>query len=114
MRGARIVFLGALVLLSISTGLTKLVRMPAEMELFAGAGFSDEVTIGFGVVQLLGGLLLLRTATRRIGAVTMAMTFSIATVVVFINGMIPFGVASLLFIAAALYHVRHPELPESA
>lgn len=34
----------------------------------------------------------------------MAVTFALATAVVFINGMAPFGIASLLFVAMAAAH----------
>lgn len=90
--------------LSIMTGAVKLARMDAEMEIFRNIGFSDALTIAFGVVQLLGGLLLLPGKTTRIGAWVMLPTFVFATGVVFANGMIAFGVSSLLFIAMALLH----------
>lgn len=102
MKLARTILLGAVVLLSLATGITKLVRMPAEMELFGGAGFPDAATIAFGVVQVVGGLLLIVPATRRVGAVVMAVTFAVASGVVFANGMIVFGLVSLSFIAAAV------------
>ncbi|MCA9691111.1 MAG: DoxX family protein [Nannocystaceae bacterium] len=93
-----------LTLLSISTGAVKLARMEAEMVIFREIGFSDGVTIAFGVVQLIGGLLLLPEKTTRLGAWIMLPTFVFATGVVFANGMIPFGVSSLLFVAMAALH----------
>ena len=58
-RIAALIGFAALVLLSLATGITKLVRLPAEMALFRAAGFSDPLTIAFGVVQTAGGVLLL-------------------------------------------------------
>jgi len=93
-----------LTLLSISTGAVKLARMEDEMRIFREVGFSDPLIIAFGVVQLIGGLLLIHNRTSRTGAWIMLPTFALATGVAFANGMIPFGVASLLFIAMAALH----------
>ncbi len=93
-----------LTLLSISTGAVKLAQMPEEMVLFRNLGMSDGATIAFGVVQLLGGLLLLPPKTTRIGAWVMVPTFVFATYALFANAMVPFGCASLLFVASAVLH----------
>lgn len=93
-----------LTLLSISTGAVKLAQMEAEMVIFREIGFPDAATIAFGVVQVVGGLLLLPNKTTRIGAWVMLPTFVFATVVLFVNEMIPFGVSSVLFIAMAALH----------
>ncbi len=92
-----------LTLLSISTGLVKLAQMEEEMVIFRGAGIPDWATMVFGVVQLLGGLLLLPNRTHHIGALVMIPTFVAATGVLFVNGLIPFGVFSLLFPASAAF-----------
>ena len=77
--------------------------MEDEMVLFRGAGISDTLTLLFGIIQTIGGILLIPTKTRRIGALIMAITFTLATIVVFINGMLVFGFSSILFIALAVY-----------
>lgn len=110
-RYLRWALLAVLILLSLCTGITKLIRLPAEMELFARAGFSDGMTVLFGVVQVLGGLLLLATKTRRAGALIMAVTFVIASGVVFASGMTAFGIVSLSFIALAAYFAARPGDP---
>ncbi len=88
--------------LSLMTGAVKLAYMEDEMVIFRGAGFPDTLTVAFGVVQIVGGLLLLPNATTKVGAWVMVPTFLIATGVLFVNGLIPFGVFSLLFIASAV------------
>lgn len=93
-----------LTLLSVSTGAVKLAQMEAEMIIFREIGWPDGLTIVFGVVQVLGGLLLLPSKTTRVGAWVMLPTYVIATGVVFANGMIAFGIGSLLFIGMALLH----------
>lgn len=96
--------------LSIMTGAVKLAQMEEEMVLFRSIGFSDAVTMAFGALQLAGGLLLLPSKTTRTGAWLMAPTFLFATGVLFANGMVPFGVVSLLFIAMAVFHaMRWPK-----
>ncbi len=97
------VLLIILILLSIATGITKIIQMPAEMELFQHAGFTTWMIIAFGIVQVLGGILHVFKNYRKHGAILMLITFIIATIVVFIKGMIGFGIASLLFIALAGY-----------
>lgn len=90
-----------LVLLSLATGLTKLVQLPAEMELFRSAGFEDVWTVAFGCLQLAGGLLLIFPASRRTGALIMMATFAVASWVVWTSGMKGFFVVSLGFIMLA-------------
>ncbi|MGH1343735.1 MAG: DoxX family protein [Nannocystales bacterium] len=90
--------------LSVMTGAVKLAQMEEEMALFRTIGFSDGITMGFGALQLAGGLLLLRARTTKAGAWLMAPTFLFATGVLFANAMVPFGVASVLFIAMAVFH----------
>ncbi|MBX2796733.1 MAG: DoxX family protein [Myxococcales bacterium] len=95
-----------LTLLSISTGAVKIYRMEEEMFIFREAGFPDVATIAFGVVQLGLGLALIPAFTTHAAAWGMAVTFVLATGVLFVNGMIPFGMFSLLFIASAVVHAR--------
>lgn len=92
-----------LTLLGASTGLVKIFGMEKEMELFRNAGFSNTLTIVFGIVQVAATALIWFPATLKIGAGTLALTFLIATLVVFKNGMMPFGIISLLFIAMAAF-----------
>ncbi len=97
------ILLVLLILLSISTGVVKLFQMEEEMKLFRDAGIGDTLTILFGVVQTIGGIMLIVPKTRKLSAGIMAITFTIATIIVFINGMMAFGFSSILFIALAVY-----------
>lgn len=97
-----------LILLSLATGVVKVLRMPAEMELFAKAGFGEQGVTALGLLQIMGGLMLLFQRSRRIGAAFMAATFAFATAVVFMAGMVPFGFFSLLFIGMALLAYYRP------
>lgn len=92
---------GILILLSLSTGITKLIQLPAEMQLFRGAGFSDFWILVFGWLQVAGGLLLIWPMSRKTGAVIMMATFAVASGVVWMSGMTGFFVVSLAFILLA-------------
>lgn len=106
--------LWAVVVLSVATGLTKLIRMPEEMALFSNAGFPDTLTIAFGGLQVLGGIAMIFAGRWRVaGALVMACTFAIATLVLFANQMTTFGIVSVAFIVAAAYFVRRPAAPYS-
>lgn len=100
-RPAVVLIFAMLVLLSIATGITKLVRLPAEMALFQAAGFPDALTIGFGVLQVAGGLALLLPKTRKVGAGVMLGTFCVASWVVWVSGSFGFFLLSLAFIVLA-------------
>ena len=90
--------------LSFATGAVKLARMDDEMRIFRAVAVPDEAILAFGTVQLLGAVLLLVPRTTRLGGWWMAVTFVLATGVLFGNGMNAFGVVSLLFPAMAVLH----------
>ena len=78
------------------------------MRIFAEAGFSYSATVAFGVLQLIAALMLLRAQSVRLGAGLLLVSFVVATGVLFVNGIIAFGLASLLFIAMAGLLVARP------
>ncbi|MFK7989770.1 MAG: DoxX family protein [Sandaracinaceae bacterium] len=104
----------ALTLLSFSTAGVKLAGMEEEMVIFRAIGFSDAMTVAFGVLQLVGAVLLVVPRTTGVGAIWMAVTFLFATGVLLANGMVPFGLASLLFPLSAAFHAwRWPRTAEA-
>ena len=96
------------ILLSISTGVFKLLRQEADLDLFANIGFTESMVFILGLLQMIGGILLIPKKTRKPGAYIMMVTFVVASVAVFANQMMLFGIVSLLFIAMA-YLVLHME-----
>lgn len=105
------ILLVLVILLSLATGATKIAQMPEEMQLFGNAGFNTWATVLFGLVQIAGGMMMAFRKTRKIGAIIMTMTFAAASIVVFVNEMMAFGLVSLLFIAASAVFVVHPAPP---
>lgn len=97
----RKIALGLLTLLAVSTGAVKIAQLPEEMALFRHLGWSDGLTVAFGVVQLGAGVLLVPPRTRRLGAGVLIPTFLIATYALFANAVYPFAPLSLLFVAMA-------------
>lgn len=88
-------------LLSIATGVFKILQQEADIELFKAIGFPAAATTALGVVQLVGGVLLVTKKFRTTGAWVMIPTFVIASIAVFVNQMMVFGIVSLLFIGMA-------------
>lgn len=95
-------------LLSIATGAFKLAQQPEDIELFSAIGMSAAATTMLGAVQLAGGLLMIPVKTRIAGAWVMIPTYVLASIAVFANSMIVFGMVSLVFIVMA-YGVIHME-----
>ncbi len=93
----------ALALLSVAAGVPKIMQQPQELGFLAGLGFSDVAVSGLGVIQVLGGLLLLGKKTRLVGAALAALALGVSSAALFATGTIKFGLISLLpFIVAVL------------
>ena len=98
------------VLLSISTGIFKIMQQEADIQLFRALGFNEIMTTLLGVIQLAGGVLMIFSKYRKTGGLIMIPTFIIASIAVFMNQMRLFGVVSLLFIAMAYIVVKYEHL----
>lgn len=94
------------ILLSISTGIFKLLQQEADIELFTAIGFNEVMTTILGVIQLLGGVLLIPSKSRKAGAMVLIPTFILASIAVFANNLIVFGMVSLLFIVMAYLVIK--------
>ena len=87
--------------LSIAAGAAKVMQTPQEMEFLQGAGLSETLIMVFGLVQTVGGVLLLPQKTRLSGAVLAALAFMASSVLIFIGGNITFGLFSILPVVLA-------------
>ncbi|MBL4619215.1 MAG: DoxX family protein [Marinicaulis sp.] len=90
-----------LILLGLSAGAAKIMQAPQELKFFQDAGLSANLLIIFGVLQVAGGILLVFARTRKPGAVLLAATLGASAIMIFMNGMIAFGLFSLLPILMA-------------
>lgn len=104
------VVLAVLVLLAVSSGITKIMLMPQDVAFFGRYGFTDPILIAFGCSQLVGGVLLAIPKTRVVGAMVVAITFVISAGVLFMAGKIPITLVTivcvLLLAAIATVEIR--------
>lgn len=86
----------------LASGLFKLMGGQADLDLFAKIGLGPGLVMAFGAAQALAALALLRPATRTAGAVALALCNAFATYGLWMSGVQPFGVISILFVVMAL------------
>lgn len=97
-------------ILSIATGIFKILQQPEDIRLFETIGINAFGTTIIGVIQLAGGIMLVVSKTRVTGAWVMILTFILASIAVFANQMYVFGVVSLLFIVMTYLVIYKTEL----
>ena len=88
-----------LTFLALSSGVTKVLLMQQEIEFFGGSGFTNPIIVSFGIVQILGGVLLAIQRTRILGSAVVAVTFLISAVLLAKAGNIPVAVVTTVCIA---------------
>ena len=88
-------------LLSIAAGLAKVMQAPQEMEFLQGLGLSTVQIVVFGLVQILGGVLLVPGKTRMPGSILVTAALVVSTTLIFIGGNLTFGLFSLIPVALA-------------
>ena len=94
MKAVSIGILAILTLLAVSSGITKILLMPQDVDFFSKYGFSDPLLIAYGSVQLLGGLLLVFTKTRFAGAAIVAVTFLVSLAMLLMDGNVPVSIVT--------------------
>ena len=87
----------ALIFLTVFSGVTKILLMQQDTELFDQYGFTNPVLIAYGATQLIGGLLLVLPRTRATGAIIVAVTFLISVIVLTMAGKVLVTVVTLFF-----------------
>ena len=96
MKAVSIIILATLTLLAVSSGITKILLMQQDVEFFGKYGFSDPILIAFGLAQLVGGLLLVFTKTRFVGAAIVAVTFLVSLAILLIEGNVPVSIITVV------------------
>lgn len=96
-----------LVFLAVSSGATKVMLMPQDVEFFGSFGFSNPALMAFGAVQLVGGVMLVFARTRIIGAALVAVTFAISAVLLILVGNVAFTIATLIALVLLGLTIRH-------
>ena len=98
MKIAFYIVLTILVFLAVSSGITKIMLMQQDVEMFGQYGFNNPILIAFGVTQLVGGILLAWPRHRVTGAVVVAITFLVSAIVLVLAGNIPLAAITVLFV----------------
>jgi hypothetical protein len=88
------IILVLLVLLAVSSGITKIALMQQDVDFFGKYGFSNPILIVFGTIQLIGGILLLLRKTRFLGATIVAITFLVSLVLLLLEGNVAVSIAT--------------------
>ena len=91
----------AIAILSVAAGLAKVLQSQHEIEFLQGLGLSMFLIIVFGLLQIIGGVLMAPEKTRMPGAVLVALGFMVSAVLVFIGGNVTFGLISVIPAALA-------------
>ena len=87
-----------LVLLALSSGITKLLLMEQDVNFFGRHGFTRSMLMTFGFVQVLGSLLMVFAKTRFVGAAVITTTFLVSLVLLIIDGNLPIGIVTVIAI----------------
>lgn len=82
--------------LAISSGITKIMLMQPDVELFGKYGFTSPILITYGLTQLLGGIFLVIPKTKAVGALVVNITFLISAVVLVMAGNIPLAIITVI------------------
>ena len=90
------IILAILIFLAVSSGVTKVALMQQDVEFFGKYGFSNPILIIYGLVQILGGIMLMLKKTRFVGAAIVAITFLISLVVLLMEGNIPVSIVTVI------------------
>ena len=85
-----------LVFLATSSGITKVILMPQDVEFYGNYGFTNPILILFGASQLIGGVMLIIKKTRFAGAVLVAITFAISSVVLIMAQKTGFTIVTVI------------------
>ena len=101
MKIVNILIIAIVALLSVAAGLAKVMQTQQEMEFLQGFGLSTALIVAFGLVQILGGVLLVPKKTRLPGAILATSALVVSTVLIFVGGNLTFGLVSMLPIALA-------------
>lgn len=96
-----------LVFLAVSSGITKVMLMPQDVDFFGKYGFTNPLLIMFGAIQVVCGLMMIFIKTRIVGAAVVAVTFAISAVVLVLAGSVPATIATLVALALLGWTIRN-------
>ena len=101
MKIIHILVVAVIAILSVAAGLAKVMQAPQEIEFLQGLGLSVFVIMLFGLIQIIGGVLMAPKKTRMPGAVLVTLGCVVSSVLIFIGGNVTFGLISVIPAALA-------------
>ena len=90
------IFIVLLTILSVAAGLAKVMQTTQEMEFLQHFGFDSNLIVAYGLVQMIGGVLLALRKTFAWGTMITIVAFSLSSFLIFTRGDISFGLMSTL------------------
>ncbi len=81
--------------------------MQQDVDFFGKYGLTNPILITYGAVQLVGGLLMVFSKTRFVGAILVAITFLISLVVLLMEGNIPVSIVTAIAILLLGVVMKH-------
>ncbi len=106
--------MGLIVLLSLSSGASKVMLISQETAFFGRFGFSDIHIVMIGICQIVGGILVVFPRTRKFGALLVGLTFLLSSILIFKDGNTGSCVFSLLPVLLLYWGARDPQRTSGA
>ncbi|MDH5229939.1 MAG: DoxX family protein [Gammaproteobacteria bacterium] len=100
------IILALLIILAISSGITKVLLLPQEVAFFATYGFTNVLLIAFGGLQIVGGGLMILPKTRMTGAIIVAFTFIVSLIVLILAKSITPAIITIIAILLLGWTIR--------
>ena len=92
--------------LAVSSGISKIMLMPQEVEFFGLYGFTNSLLVIFGFCQLISGVLLLVPKVRMVAAIVVGISFLISAVVLVIAGKVLMSLMTLVSVLLLVVVVK--------
>ena len=92
--------------LAILSGASKVALMPQDVEFFGRYGIAGIGLMGFGALQLMGGVGLLLAKTRFASAAVIAVTFIASLVLLILDGNVPVTIVTALATALLVFVMK--------
>jgi hypothetical protein len=98
-----LILVAIIALLSIAAGAAKIFQSPEEVQFLEGFGFSQKLILIYGLVQVIGGILLAIPKTLKVGSIITIFAFTLASILIALSGNYVFSLISLLPIAMTVF-----------
>jgi hypothetical protein len=97
------VLIAIIALLSIAAGVAKILESPQEIQFLKGFGFNSTVILTYGLVQVIGGVLLAIPKTLKLGSIFTGFAFTLASILIILSGNYVFSLISLLPVVITVF-----------